>query len=102
MVRRCDEPIEVRHPLTGAEQDVGPCEGVPMQYVWRGRLWTVREVHARWRETGAWWRQDSVVDLLAEQEVWRVHATSGLYGASAVAELARTAEGGWLLRAVLD
>jgi hypothetical protein len=91
-LRRYDDPVEVRR---------GETEG-PDQFLWRGRLWQVREVVAHWVETGAWWsrrpssqsgsqsssqsgsqagRQGSapvsVGDLLAEQEVWRVTAARG-------------------------
>ena len=44
-VRRYDDPVEVRK---GADED-------PDQFLWRGRLWQVREVVAHWVETGAWW-----------------------------------------------
>jgi hypothetical protein len=84
-VRRYDDPVEVR---TGADQD-------PDQFLWRGRLWQVREVVAHWVETGAWWARRSVAgslgdgagdavrdavgdgDLLREREVWRVAAARG-------------------------
>jgi len=65
----------------------GAGEG-PDQFLWRGRLWQVREVVAHWVETGAWWKlpagpvadpvagpvADPVVDPVAEREVWRVAA----------------------------
>ena len=44
-MRRYDDPVEVRK---GADED-------PDQFLWRGRLWQVREVVAHWVETGAWW-----------------------------------------------
>ena len=28
----------------------------PAQFLWRGRLYVVREVLARWTESGGWWR----------------------------------------------
>ena len=156
-MRRFDEPIEVRHPLTEAMDDPDA-----MQFLWRGRLWKVRGVISRWRETGEWWRSGQMralhgeipspgdpdagradsdgtrapetetravetraaetraagtratetraaeiggveADLLAEQNVWRVLATSGLYGADGVYELAQSAaDGRWRLRAVVD
>jgi len=46
----------------------------PAQFLWRGRLYVVREVLARWTESGGWWRSaavqavssgDGVVDPLA-------------------------------------
>jgi hypothetical protein len=80
-VRRYDDPVEVRR---GAEED-------PDQFLWRGRLWQVREVVAHWVETGAWWTRRSTAsdggggtalavadtDLLQEREVWRVTAARG-------------------------
>ncbi|HET8602910.1 MAG TPA: DUF6504 family protein [Marmoricola sp.] len=62
-MRRYDDPVEVRK---------GASEG-PEQFLWRGRLWQVREVVAHWVETGAWWRS-TTPDPVAEREVWRVAA----------------------------
>jgi hypothetical protein len=74
-VRRYDDPVEVRK---GADED-------PDQFLWRGRLWQVREVVAHWVETGAWWTRRTAdqagggvdTDLLREREVWRVAAARG-------------------------
>jgi hypothetical protein len=78
-VRRYDDPVEVRK---GADED-------PEQFLWRGRLWQVREVVAHWVETGAWWARRTAdqgpaqvgggvdTDLLREREVWRVTAARG-------------------------
>ncbi len=79
-MRRYDDLVEVRK---GADED-------PDQFLWRGRLWQVREVVAHWVETGAWWtgrraadRADDEsaevvdTDLLREREVWRVAAARG-------------------------
>jgi hypothetical protein len=76
-VRRYDDSVEVRK---GADED-------PDQFLWRGRLWQVREVVAHWVETGAWWTRSSggpasatavvETDLLREREVWRVAAARG-------------------------
>ena len=118
-MRRYDEPIHVRH---GADRDA------PEQFVWRGRLWQVREIITRWLETGAWWdsplvrsaRGDDIratspaetltatlpveeTDLLAEHEVWRVLAAVGASGSPGVYELDHArGTGGWRLRAVVD
>ena len=86
-MRRYDDPVEVRK---GADED-------PDQFLWRGRLWQVREVVAHWVETGAWWArrpergpergpdQSGAVDtdLLREREVWRVTAARGRVAAQA-------------------
>ena len=77
-MRRYDDPVEVRK---GADED-------PDQFLWRGRLWQVREVVAHWVETGAWWTRRTAdraghpgggvdTDLLREREVWRVTAARG-------------------------
>ena len=88
-MRRYDDPVEVRK---GADED-------PDQFLWRGRLWQVREVVAHWVETGAWWarrpaatgadqsdragRSGAVdTDLLREREVWRVAAARGRVAAA--------------------
>jgi hypothetical protein len=47
------DPVEVRRTDTGA----GP---EPAQFLWRGRLYVVREVLARWTESGGWWRAPAV------------------------------------------
>lgn len=58
-----------------------PVEG-PQQFLWRGRLWQVREVLAHWIETGAWWlrrpeERPGRSELIREREVWRVSAARG-------------------------
>ncbi len=60
-MRRCDDPVEVRRGLIAGSR--GELEG-PEQFLWRGRLWKVRDVIAH--------------DRLAEREVWRVAAGRGL------------------------
>lgn len=84
MVRRYEEPIEVRcespgfsgglagpvpagrvpaaaHPeLSGPPAGEVPAgevpDEVPAAFIWRGRLYVVREVLGHWRERRAWWR----------------------------------------------
>ncbi|WP_323791829.1 DUF6504 family protein [Nocardioides sp.] len=84
-MRRYDDSVEVRRGrVDGAVHD-----DAPAQFLWRGRLWKVRIVLARWVETGAWWSSREVgaalgtdsecdprsaTDLLGEREVWRVEA----------------------------
>ena len=113
-MRRYDEPIHVRRGEDGAE---------PEQFVWRGRLWQVRDIVTRWLETGAWWdsplvrsaRGDDIgatpladtlpaeeTDLLAEHEVWRVLAVAGASGSPGVYELDHArGTGAWWLRAAV-
>ncbi|HWH27560.1 MAG TPA: DUF6504 family protein [Mycobacteriales bacterium] len=53
MTRLHADPVEVRRTDTGA----GP---EPEQFLWRGRLYLVREVLARWTESGRWWATPAV------------------------------------------
>ena len=111
-MRRYDDPVEVRR---GADED-------PEQFLWRGRLWQVRDVVAHWVETGAWWarrtadqesdQRGAVTDLLREREVWRVAAARGRVAAAAapghdpgygVFDLVFSwAEGSWQLTRAMD
>jgi len=52
MSRLHTDPVEVRR------QD-----DEPAQFLWHGRLYVVREVLARWTETGQWWRAPGVAVL---------------------------------------
>ena len=61
MVRRYEEPIEVRA-ATG--QAVPGEEPAPDAFVWRGRLYVVRTVLDHWKERRPWWR-----DALDERRV---------------------------------
>lgn len=45
MSRRHADPVEVRRR-----------DEVPEQFLWRNRLYQVREVLGHWVESGAWWR----------------------------------------------
>lgn len=89
-MRRYDDPVEVRR---GMVNGPGGSQEGPEQFLWRGRLWKVRDVVAHWVETGPWWQSAGVhavlgadgggtttlrPDLLAEREVWRVEAARGL------------------------
>lgn len=66
-MRLYDDLVEVRKgPADGLAGD--GAEG-PQQFLWRGRLWQVREVVAHWVEAGAW--------VAHPREVWRVTAARG-------------------------
>ncbi len=56
-MRKYDEPIEVQRGLVAGQE-------APEQFLWRGRLWMVRDILAHWVETGAWWEQAGVAALL--------------------------------------
>lgn len=80
-MRRYDDSVEVRR--DGAE--------APEQFLWRGRLWKVRAVLARWVDAGA-------SRPPAERETWRVEAGRGGLEPDGVFDLSfDTAVGRWSL-----
>lgn len=102
-MRRYDDPVEVRK---GADED-------PEQFLWRDRLWQVREVVAHWVETGAWWSgagagdgpgsSVGAGDLLREREVWRVTAAPGRQHSLGVFDLVFSwTDGSWRLAGAVD
>ncbi|MFI7589430.1 DUF6504 family protein [Spongisporangium articulatum] len=126
MARRIGEAVAVR-----LAQDVtsGAGAGVaPASFIWRDRVYVVREVLGYWRERQAWWNAPAVraaavgedlpmavgaegqalkVAVDHEREVWRVEARgprtvgAGVYDISR--ETTRGTDGeGWRLLAVAD
>ena len=136
MVRRYQEPIEVRagegvvgSGETGRGGDLDHRRGVDVQdppptaFLWRGRLYIVREVIGHWRERRPWWRDaldsheelaaqglDSAVQLdCLEHEVWRVEASPGRLAGIGVYDLGKDGDRGldgsargWRLLRVAD
>lgn len=95
MVRRYEEPIEVRE---GAREDLTPGLGEvagrgPNAFVWRGRLYVVRAVLDRWQERRPWWRDareregSDVLTEARERQVWRVEASAGRLAGTGVYDL---------------
>lgn len=92
----------------------------PAQFLWRGRLYVVREVLARWTESGGWWRSAAVQAVSSgdgeagaaispaavddgEQDWFRVEAGSGRAAGTGVYDLCFDwTTGGWSLARVLD
>jgi hypothetical protein len=100
----------------------------PDQFLWRGRLYLVREVLDRWTHTGQWWRTAAVAALGSgeaslgpapsesaapvswedgEQLWWRVEADSGRQAALSAGRgvydlCCDSGTGGWTLGRVLD
>lgn len=92
MSRHYAEPVDVRRR-----------DDTPVEFLWRGRLYLVRDVLAHWVEAGGWWRRaapdaastagpspggDPARPVGAlddrEREFWRVEArTGGRAGAAA-------------------
>jgi len=117
-VRRFSDTIHVRSGVLGG------AEGVPVQFLWRGRLYVVRDVLSHWRERSAWWEHSAVAAVHGdgdgpaggsagpgaggvgtavrrvlevgdlERVVWRVEASAGRAGVVGVYDLAHPAPPG--------
>ena len=100
----------------------------PAQFLWRGRLYVVREVLARWTESGGWWRSAAVQAVSSggpdaqgpdaptgtpavgpvsvddgEQDWFRVEAGAGRLAGTGVYDLCFSwSSGSWSLARVLD
>jgi hypothetical protein len=122
-MRKYHDRIEVRRGLIAGQE-------VPTEFLWRDKLWVVREVISHWVESGAWWEQAGVaalfgvaaaraggvvaagsdahnalgVDLLGEREYWRVEARRGraVLGAGVFDLAYDLADGRWHLVCALD
>lgn len=114
-MRRYDDSVEVRKGMVGAVE-------APEQFLWRGRLWKVRDVIAHWVETGPWWQSAGVravigsddapeagseqvvsTDLLSEREMWRVEAATGMTTGGGVFDLSFSwSDGSWQLVGCVD
>jgi hypothetical protein len=88
--------------------EVGAGAGDPAQpeaFIWRGRLYVVREVLATWRERRAWWREaldaddaqvrpgETLAAAARERQVWRVEASPGWSFAPGVYDLVHDESG---------
>ena len=75
-----------------------------MSFLWRGRLYVVREVLGHWRDRREWWATAAAralhgdewapvpgapTALAHEREVWRVEASAGRTFSSGVYDLSR-------------
>lgn len=121
MVRRYGEQVEVRSVVDGAV-------GVPTSFLWRDRLYVVRDVLGHWRERRAWWAAPAALavhgddppglpergdgsgpSLGEEHEVWRVEASRGRSHGAGVYDLChdlsaglQAPSGAWRLLRVAD
>lgn len=107
MVRRYEEAVEVR-----AVRASGDVTSRPRQFLWRGRLYVVREVLSHWYERAAWWdgapsrvlhgESDGGSTALSvaggEREVWRVEASAGRSSGPGVYDLCSSGDAWRLLR----
>ena len=104
--------------------EVARSDDLPAQFLWRGLLYVVREVLARWTESGGWWRRAAVLAVSdggsagagagsgpgepaslddGEQDWFRVEASAGRAAGTGVYDLCfHTATGSWSLARVLD
>lgn len=88
------EPVEVR------SGTVGGIDG-PAQFLWRHRLYLVRDVLGSWVESTSWWRTGSTG--FPERTVWRVEAGRGSHTSRLIVDLAFTpADEQWLLLRTYD
>ncbi|MFN2613464.1 MAG: DUF6504 family protein [Actinomycetota bacterium] len=94
MSKRYGEPIQVEAP-----------EGTIEAFWWRGKRYTVRQIHARWRETGGWW--DAAGETAQPwaagdaREIVRIDAGNG--SGAGTYEIARDLRDGvWTLARVWD
>jgi hypothetical protein len=89
VVRRYEEPIEVRAAGEQALPDDAPADspggspakdpGAPAAFLWRGRLYVVRQVLDHWKERRPWWR-DALDERPATAAV--APASTGPYAAT--------------------
>jgi hypothetical protein len=104
-MRTYADPVEVR---TREDEDAD----TPAAFLWRGRLYVVRDVLGHWRERRSWWSSPAarlvhgvggegedagpgvrVADLAEEREVWRVSASRGRSYTEGVFDLCREPAG---------
>jgi hypothetical protein len=91
MGRRYDDDVAVQlgeHP--------GSVQG-PAAFIWRERLYVVRQVLGHWRERDAWWEGPEghrLAGASGEREVWRVSASAGRTRGSGTYHLGRGVPGG--------
>lgn len=88
IVRRHDEAVQVRLGTGGSPDGQGPA---PDAFLWRNRLYVVREVLATWLEREAWWETPPTAERrpVLERVVWRVEAAAGRTLGSGVYDLAQ-------------
>ncbi|MBF9071000.1 DUF6504 family protein [Streptacidiphilus fuscans] len=97
--------------------------GLPTHFLWRDKVYAVREVLGHWKESGAWWEEARTASFPAvhasasgsagtaaarpldrtEREVWRVEASPGRCFAPGVYDLSfdRSADR-WTLTSTTD
>lgn len=88
------------NPLGRSEGDRDGRDSRPEAFIWKGRLYVVRQVLAHWQERRAWWRDvpsepdlgsaagEGLRSAARERQVWRVEASPGWSFAPGVYDLA--------------
>lgn len=88
---------------TASRCDVRSHRGVPEQFLWRDRLYQVREVLEQWCQSRAWWLELEEVPVAADYRTWRVEAAAGRSASPGVYELTfDPRDGQWYLVRVVD
>jgi hypothetical protein len=106
VTRRYDTVVDVRRNFSGRAAGTS-LQDAPAEFVWRGRLYSVRAVLAHWMEAGAWWGH-AVPDGGGalddkEREIWRVEARPGRSGGTGVFDLCFDwSAGSWTLARAHD
>jgi hypothetical protein len=107
MSRAYADPIDVRRAGEVPAAEPPEAAGRPAQFLWRGRLYVVREVIAHWIESTAWWggSRRALEGAIPphEHEVWRVEAQAGRSDSTGVYDLRRdVAADRWVLSRAMD
>ncbi len=93
-VRTYVEPVDVRSGV------VGGITG-PAQFLWRHRLFLVRDVLGSWVEPTSWWRTGNTGT--PERTIWRVEAGRGSHTSRLIVDLAfDPTDEQWLLLRTYD
>lgn len=92
MSRSYAEPAQVRR-----------ADELPSEFCWRGRLYSVREVLAHWKEARCWWHEVTADRAVGEREYWRVVAAPGRAFSAGVYELCLdSTDGRWSIASAYD
>ena len=117
MVRSYDDVVQVREPEAAGMDRTSAGEASPQAFLWKGRLYVVRDVLAHWYERRAWWTESAALAVQgqseqleegelpgADREIWRVEASAGRQAGTGVYDLCRNPSGpeSWRLLRVAD
>ncbi len=79
----------------GEDVDVRCADDRPVEFMWRGRIYEVRDVQSHWVESSRWWHSTATTGIPAdveERELWRVAAVAGRSGQPELFDLAHGRE----------